>query len=87
MSVLQRIRDDAMARKRKSEAEGKPKRMGRPPLESGAKTDTFTLRTGPEWKEWLGRFALFCRREKSELIDDALEAYAKRRGFEPPPKR
>ena len=27
-----------------------------------------------------GRFALACRCEKAELIDDALEAYAKRRG-------
>jgi hypothetical protein len=76
-----------MARKRKSAPAEQAKRMGRPPLEQGAKTETFTLRIRPEWKDWLGRFALFCRRDKAELIDDALEAYAKQRGFEVPPKR
>jgi hypothetical protein len=62
-------------------------RMGRPPLPGGAKLSTFTFRTRPEWKDWLGRFAFHCRTDKADVIDFALEAYAKAKGFEGPPKR
>jgi hypothetical protein len=64
-----------------------PKRMGRPPVLGGAKASTFTLRVRDDWKDWLGRFAYFCRRDKADLIDEALEAFAKVKGFESPPKR
>ena len=74
-----------MAKKKAEPTE--PKRMGRPPIPGGAKVETFTFRTRPEWKDWLSRFALHCRRDKADVIDDALEAFARSKGFEAPPKR
>jgi hypothetical protein len=78
-----------MARKRGSAPEESqpPKRMGRPPSPEGARAIALTIRARPEWKEWLGRFAQHCRAEMAEVVDDALETYAKTKGFEPPPKR
>jgi hypothetical protein len=40
-----------------------------------------------EFKEWIVRFALAERSDMSDLIDDALAAFAKAKGFEPPPRR
>jgi hypothetical protein len=45
------------------------------------------IRGREAWKEWLSRFADSCRSDMVDLVDDALEAYAKQKGFEPPPKR
>jgi hypothetical protein len=45
------------------------------------------IRGRPEWKEWLREFADFHRSEMVDLIDDALEAFAKVKGFRSPPKR
>jgi hypothetical protein len=39
------------------------------------------------WEEWIRWFADVNRSDLVEVIDDALEAYAKVKGFEPPPKR
>jgi hypothetical protein len=45
------------------------------------------IRGRADWKDWLSRFAEFHRSDMVDLIDDALEAFAKVKGFEPPPKR
>ena len=73
-----------MAKKKSEPAE--PKHMGRPPIPGGAKVETFTFRTRPEWKDWLSRFALQCRRDKADVIDDALEAYAQSQRIRGPPE-
>jgi hypothetical protein len=56
-------------------------------VRAGPEESTFTIRVREEWKDWLSRFAFHCRRDKAEVVDDALEAYAKQKGFDPPPKR
>lgn len=63
-----------------------PKR-GRPQSAEGPRTQVLGIRAREEWKGWLARFADANRSDMVDLIDDALEAYAKIKGFEPPPKR
>jgi hypothetical protein len=60
---------------------------GRPPSEEGPRTHALGIRAREEWKDWLSRFADANRSDMVDLIDDALEAYAKLKGFEAPPKR
>ncbi len=64
-----------------------PKKAGRPPVAEGPRTHALGIRAREEWKEWLTRFADHCRSDMVDVIDDALEAYAKAKGFEAPPKR
>jgi hypothetical protein len=70
-----------MAKKKTS-----PKR-GRPPTQEGPRTHVLGIRGRDEWKDWLARFADINRSDMVDLIDDALEAFAKVKGFEAPPKR
>jgi hypothetical protein len=60
---------------------------GRPVSEAGPRVQVLGIRGRPEWKEWLREFADFHRSEMVDLIDDALEAFAKTKGFRLPPKR
>jgi hypothetical protein len=60
---------------------------GRPKSVEGPRTHVLGIRGREEWKEWLSRFADHCRSDMVDLIDDALEAYAKTKEFESPPKR
>lgn len=46
-----------------------------------------TIRSMPEWKEWLGRFADAQRKDVSDLVDESLMRMARAEGFELPPKR
>jgi hypothetical protein len=65
-----------------------PKRPpGRPPTAEGPRIQVLGIRGRPAWKDWLARFAYANRSDMVDLIDDALEAYAKVKGFEAPPKR
>lgn len=74
--------------KAKGKAKKGPKQMGRPPLpESVKSSDRFGFRAHRSWKQWLTRFANYCRLDMVDLIDRALERYAKEEGFEKPPKR
>ena len=72
----------AMARKKKAAP-----RRGRPPLPEGPRLHVLGIRGRDEWKDWLVRFAASRRSDLVDLVDDALEAYARTHGFEPPPKR
>lgn len=45
------------------------------------------VRSVPEWKEWLSRFADAQRKDVSDLVDEALMRMARAEGFELPPKR
>jgi hypothetical protein len=45
------------------------------------------IRARAAWREWLASFADANRSDMVDLIDDALEAYAKLKGSKPPPKR
>jgi hypothetical protein len=63
-----------------------PKR-GRPTTPEGPRVQVLGIRGRPEWKEWLAKFADANRSDMVDLIDDALEAFAKAKGFNPPPKR
>ena len=49
--------------------------------------DFLRVRVSGAYKAWVTRFAEAERSDMSDLIDDALAAYAKARGFEVPPKR
>jgi hypothetical protein len=60
---------------------------GRPVSEEGPRVQVLGIRGRPDWKEWLREFADFHRSEMVDLIDDALEAFAKSKGFRLPPKR
>lgn len=64
-----------MAKKRKASS-------GRPAREMAV-----GIRATPEWKDWLDRFAANKRTTIVDLIDWALEEFARTSGFEPPPKR
>lgn len=45
------------------------------------------IRSTPEWKEWLLRFADHVRKDQADVVDEALLRYARAEGFEQPPKR
>lgn len=64
------------------------KRAGRPAaVGEGPKKQILGIRGRDAYKEWLARFAEAERSDMVDLVDDALEAYAKAKGFEAPPKR
>lgn len=70
-----------MAKKRPgSKADG-------PKGEQRVRTAVTTIRSMPEWKEWLGRFADAQRKDVSDLVDESLMRMARAEGFELPPKR
>ena len=75
------LEERSMARKKP------PPKRGRPPTLEGPRYHVLGIRGREEWKDWLARFADANRGDMVDLIDDALEAYAKLKGFEPPPKR
>src|SRR4051794_28924331 len=54
---------------------------------SGVRSAVTNIRSTPEWKEWLGRFADHARKDLADLIDEAVLRYARGEGFELPPKR
>ena len=45
------------------------------------------IRSSPEWKAWLQRFADHTRKDLADVVDEALLRYARAEGFEQPPKR
>lgn len=45
------------------------------------------IRSSPEWKEWLHRFADHVRKDVADAVDEGMMRYARAEGFEPPPKR
>ena len=62
--------------------------MGRPPLPPEVKSDDrFGMRVSKMWKRWLIGLANFRRRDKADVINEALEDYATKWGYEQPPKR
>ena len=63
------------------------KRTGRPATQEGPKRQILGIRGSEAYKAWLVRFAEQERSDLADLVDDALVAYAKERGFEAPPKR
>jgi len=85
MSLVSTVKERPPMAKKKAA----PKRTGRPPLPKGQKSvDRYAFRTSEAWKEWFGNFADFLRRDKADVAQDAIEEFAKLRGFpEPPPKR
>ncbi len=70
-----------------SMAKKKSAPKGRPKSAEGPRTHVLGIRGREAWKEWLSLFADHCRSDMVDLIDDSLEAYAKAKGFEAPPKR
>ncbi len=69
-----------MAEPKKSK--GKP---GRKPDPSRVMQATTMVRSSAAWREWVVALAEFKRTTMSDLIDDALVAYARREGFDKPP--
>jgi hypothetical protein len=73
--------------------EGKPEASPRTPTPTPTRTpdaggpDFLRVRVSGAYKAWVTRFAVAERSDMSDLIDDALAAYAKAQGFETPPKR
>lgn len=54
----------------------------------GPKPTALTIKGSPDWAAWVKRGAKHCRTDTSKLVDDALVAYLKSRGFkEQPPER
>jgi hypothetical protein len=62
-------------------------RLGRPASQQGPKRQILGIRGSDASKAWLVRFAARERSDLADLVDDALVAYAKERGFEAPPQR
>ncbi len=54
---------------------------------AGPKKQILGIRGSDAYKDWLVRFAESERSDMVDLVDDALAAHAKARGFEAPPKR
>lgn len=72
------------------------KKAGDVPIEPGAspkrqpnrvRSEVTNIRSSPEWKEWLVRFAAHTRKDLADVMDEALLRYARAEGFEQPPKR
>jgi hypothetical protein len=64
--------------------------MARPkkPAKPEPKPTVISLKGSDEWREWLRRYADFCRTDAAKLIDAALITHAKIVGFtEKPPRR
>jgi hypothetical protein len=74
-------------RRRNSPGTNNSRRGGTVPKASPAYSQTFVMRLNPEFKEWLMRFANYCRLNMVDVIDLALADYAKAKGFEDPPRR
>ena len=72
-----------MTKKKPAAREEKPA----PKPEQRVRTAVTTVRSMPDWKDWLGRFADAQRRDVPDLIDEALMRMARGEGFEMPPKR
>ena len=64
-----------------------PATPGRPPSEEGPRRQILTLRGRAEFKQWLAEFAEEQRTDVASLLDDALEAWAAKKGFRRPPIR
>lgn len=77
----------AMAKKTSLPKQAPPARMGRPKSEEGPRRQILALRGRDAYKAWLTRFAEVQRSDVSDLVDDALAAYAKSKGFDVPPRR
>lgn len=65
------------------------KRPGPKPDPDRVRSAVTNIRSSPEWKEWLGRFAEHHRSPSlADLVDDAVVHFARHVGFkEVPPKR
>ena len=61
-------------------------RPGRPKSPE-SKLGRFAFRAHTDWLDWLDRFATFRRKEKAQLVDEALEELARIHKFEKPPRR
>jgi hypothetical protein len=68
-------------------AKGKAEASPRPRTPQAGGPDFLRVRVSGAYKAWVTRFAEAERSDMSDLIDDALAAHAKARGFEAPPKR
>ena len=75
------------SRERTSPAADNSRRVETVPRGSPAYSQTFVMRLNPEFKEWLTRFANYCRLNMVDVIDLALADYARAKGFEDPPRR
>ena len=63
-------------------------RKGEPkPQPHRVRSATTNIRSTPEWKEWLLRFADHVRKDVADAVDEAMLRYARGEGFEAPPKR
>lgn len=72
----------------KKKAAGEPEGGTEPtPGPSRIRSSVTNIRSSPEWKAWLGRFAAHTRKDLADVMDEALLRYARAEGFELPPKR
>ena len=71
----------------KKKAAPDAKQPATPKPEQRVRTAVTNVRSMPEWKGWLSRFAEAQRKDVSDVIDEALLRMARAEGFEPPPKR
>lgn len=72
--------------KRKPDREGGG-RPGPRPNPERTRSALVNVRSRPEWRDWLRRFAASERKGVSDLVDEALLLLARDRGFEMPPRR
>jgi len=66
---------------------GSPKQSFPKPQPNRVRSATSNIRSTPEWKAWLDRFAAHVRKDMADAVDEALLRYARAEGFELPPKR
>ena len=57
------------------------------PEPNRVRSSATNIRSSPEWKDWLARFAGHTRKDLADVVDEALLRYARAEGFELPPKR
>ena len=63
------------------------KKPGPKPDPSRVRSELTNIRSTPEWKAWLLKFAEFMGTDVSDLIDDSLLRRAREAGFKMPPRR
>jgi hypothetical protein len=68
-------------------AVAKKKKPGPKPSKEGPRESLIALKCRDEYKVWVSDFSRKLRTTPSQLIDQALVAFAESKGFKPPPER
>jgi hypothetical protein len=70
-----------------SKKKAAPKKPGRPRTPDSIAMTSLGIRCTEAWKQWLQDYANSRRKVMADLIDEAIEEHAEKRGYKPPPPK